>query len=423
MKKIPEYAYVVLDRIRMSGNEAFIVGGAVRDLYLKRPIKDIDINTNLLPEEIKELFSDFEISTKGEKHGTITIIVGHRYNRVEVTTYRIDGEYTDARHPDYIDFNADLITDLSRRDFTMNSLCYDGYDTYIDEFNARKDIDNKIIRVIGDGNMRFEEDAIRIMRGFRFVAQLGFKLDDNTKQAMINCKDKLYLLTPERVSFEFFKLINEEYSALAIESILECGVFEGYITNLTKEELKIYSKAESLHLKLFILFRYSYMKEDNIIKIGKKRASVFKWLEENIEKYEKGLPVNRNELKNIIHHHGAKNVRRLGEYFVINNIQSEIILTLIEDVRYNWSRYGYSTGASNSNIVNINQYIEYNNEDLAITKEILLQKTNVTPEYVDLVYDYLFECVKCKNFINQQKELITRANKKMEKIMIANENK
>lgn len=415
MRIIPEYAYFVLDRIRNKGNEAYIVGGAVRDMYLNREIKDIDINTNLLPEQIKELFSDCKLSTRGEKHGTITIIVGNKYNRVEVTTYRIDGEYSDSRHPDTIDFNADLIKDLSRRDFTMNSLCYDGYDTYIDHFNARKDIDDKIIRVIGEGCKRFEEDGLRIMRGFRFIAQLGFRLDDTTKTAMTNCKDTLYNITYERINLEFFDIVRGDYSWLAIKNMLECGVLTNEITNFSEKELETYAKATSFHLRLFLLLRHTYHMEDNIIQIGKKRAYVFAWLEDKIAEYKTGLPTNRKEIKAIIHANGARNVKRLAEYFVINHIQPPIILDLIQDVRYNWSSYN-STIDESTKIVNVNQYIEYKNEALDITREILLEKTQVTPDKVDEIYDYLFHCVRCKNFINQRSELILRANNKMKKI-------
>lgn len=422
MKLIPEYAYFVLDRIKNQGKEAYIVGGAVRDLYLNREIKDIDINTNLLPDQIKELFSDCTLSTKGEKHGTITIIVGSKRNRVEVTTYRIDGEYSDSRHPDYIDFNADLVKDLSRRDFTMNSICYDGYDTFIDVFDAKKDIDNKIIRVIGDGNKRFEEDALRIMRGFRFVAQLGFELDGDTKKAMTENKERLGNITVPRINLEFFDIVRGEHSWRGVKAMLECGVFTEYISNLSPTELESYSKAKSFHLKLFLLMRNTYNKQDNIISIGKKRAIVFNWLEENILKYPNGLPTNKNDIKNIIHNNGAKNVIRLAEYFVINNIQHEDILNIIDEVRYNWSSYGnsqYNSSVGNLSVINLNQYIEYNNEDLAVTKDILLSKTTVTPEYVDIVYDYLFHCVRCKNFINERNELISRANIKMDKLLLA----
>lgn len=428
MNKIPHYAYIVLNRIRDKGYEAYIVGGAVRDLYLNREIHDIDINTNMLPEQVKELFFDYPQSNRGEKHGTITIIIENKYNRVEVTTYRIDGEYNDSRRPDNVNFNADLIEDLSRRDFTMNSICYDGHDKFIDIFDARKDIDNKIIRVIGDGNKRFEEDALRIMRGFRFVAQLGFKLDITTKKAMCDNKDKLYNISPERINLEFYEIVKGKHSALAIENMLECEVLTQYITNFTKAELEIYDKATSFHLKLFLLFRHTYQITDSLIPIGKKRSNVFVWLEKKILQYPNGLPTNRNEIKNIIHSNGVKNVIRLAEYFVINNIQPAIILDIIEDVRHNWSCYGGSNGYRNScynsnssvgnlQLVNINQYIEYNNEDLAVTKEVLLSKTKVTDEYVDEIHEYLFQCVKCRNFINDRNELIKRANARMDKII------
>lgn len=195
----------VLNMLRLAGYEAYAVGGCVRDMAMNKTASDFDITTNALPHETKSVFSKERIIETGIKHGTITVIIDGE--SVEVTTYRIDGKYSDSRHPESVLFTSDLKSDLSRRDFTMNALVYNDMEGMLDFFNGIEDIENKIIRAIGDPEKRFAEDALRIMRAIRFSSTLGFKIEEKTKEAMVKCKHLLKNISVERIAIELNKLL------------------------------------------------------------------------------------------------------------------------------------------------------------------------------------------------------------------------
>ena len=209
IRKEAEKALFLLSK---SGYEAYLVGGCVRDSILGRSFTDYDITTNALPYEIKEVFCGYKTLDVGIKHGTVTVIIDKL--PIEITTYRIDGEYTDNRHPDKVEFSGNIRDDLSRRDFTMNAVCYNG--GYIDPFGGRQDIDDKIIRCVGDPRKRFEEDALRIMRALRFSACLGFKIDTEASDAISECMHLLKNVSAERILTELNKLLCGENAAEVI---------------------------------------------------------------------------------------------------------------------------------------------------------------------------------------------------------------
>ena len=168
----PEYLKKIINRIELSGHEAFIVGGALRDAMLGREVNDYDVTTSALPFEIAEIFSDLHVIETGLKHGTVTVVAdGHP---VEITTYRVDGDYKDSRHPDGVRFTKRIEDDLARRDFTVNAMAYNDRRGLVDLFFGKSDLENKIIRAVGDPVRRFDEDALRIMRAFRFSSKLCF---------------------------------------------------------------------------------------------------------------------------------------------------------------------------------------------------------------------------------------------------------
>lgn len=164
--KLTEDVQYILNKLKENNYEAFVVGGCVRDSILKRPLKDWDITTNALPNQIMKLF-EHTIPT-GIKHGTVTVVINEKY--FEVTTYRLDGNYTDNRHPDEVIFTSSLQEDLSRRDFTINSLAYNEEHGLIDIFNGVCDLKNKLIKCVGDPDKRFNEDALRMLREFDLLA-------------------------------------------------------------------------------------------------------------------------------------------------------------------------------------------------------------------------------------------------------------
>jgi tRNA nucleotidyltransferase (CCA-adding enzyme) len=203
---IPKFAENVREKLSEKGYESFFVGGAVRDICLGREAHDYDITTNATPDEIKSCFKDEKVITIGEKHGTIGVLTEGEV--IEVTTYRIDGEYNDNRHPKNVSFTKNIKEDLARRDFTMNAIAFDG--EFTDPFGGREDIQNKIIRSVGDADIRFEEDALRILRAMRFSSVLGFKIENETKKSIHKKRMLIKNISEERIYSEFKKLIMGE---------------------------------------------------------------------------------------------------------------------------------------------------------------------------------------------------------------------
>ena len=205
MIKIPLDAKIILDKLNENGYEAYVVGGCVRDSVLGRIPGDWDICTNALPEQTMAVFEGFRVIPTGLQHGTITVMLsGEGY---EITTYRVDGEYSDGRHPDSVSFTGNLKDDVARRDFTVNAMAYSEKDGIKDFFGGMEDIKNGVIRCVGTPHERFTEDALRIMRAVRFASVLGFEIEKNTKKAMLDLHKRLDLVAKERINVEFNKML------------------------------------------------------------------------------------------------------------------------------------------------------------------------------------------------------------------------
>jgi len=203
--EIPEKINNIINIYEQNGFEAYCVGGSIRDSVMGIEIGDWDITTSALPQETKELFKDEKIIETGIKHGTVSIIKDHE--AVEVTTFRIDGEYSDNRHPEQVSFTRNLSEDLKRRDFTVNALAYSHRTGLVDLYGGLSDIEEKIIRTVGNAEDRFNEDGLRIMRALRFAATLGFTIEEETKKAIHKQKDLLKNISVERISVELTKLL------------------------------------------------------------------------------------------------------------------------------------------------------------------------------------------------------------------------
>ncbi len=204
---IPKQVVYIIEQLEKNGFEGFIVGGCVRDYILGFLPKDFDITTDALPQDIKNIF-DYTIDT-GIEHGTVTVVLDRQ--NFEVTTYRIDGEYKDNRRPENVTFSKKIEEDLSRRDFTMNAIAYSIKRGFVDPFCGIDDIKNKLIKGVGDADTRFKEDALRMMRGVRFSAQLGFDIEDETFLAIKNNAKLIENISIERTRDEFLKLIKSDY--------------------------------------------------------------------------------------------------------------------------------------------------------------------------------------------------------------------
>lgn len=202
---ISENAIYAISLLNKAGYEAYLVGGCVRDMLMGINPHDYDITTSAAPSEMKEVFKDFRTIETGIKHGTLTVIIGDE--SLEITTYRIDGEYKDNRHPESVTFSRNLKDDLLRRDFTINALAYNKNDGVVDLFDGRNDIKNKTIRAVGDAEKRFTEDALRILRAIRFSSTLGFEIEKETKRAMIKCAPLLHNIAKERINVEIEKFL------------------------------------------------------------------------------------------------------------------------------------------------------------------------------------------------------------------------
>lgn len=202
---LPENIKELIEKLYNSGYEAYAVGGCVRDSILGLSADDYDITTSAVPEQIKDVFSDKTIIETGIKHGTVTVIAGG--SPVEITTYRIDGKYSDSRHPEEVEFTSSLTEDLKRRDFTVNAIAYSHITGFKDPFNGLDDINSKTLRCIGNAESSFNDDALRILRAIRFSSVLGFDIAEDTACAVHKCKDNLSKLSYERIQKELFKIL------------------------------------------------------------------------------------------------------------------------------------------------------------------------------------------------------------------------
>lgn len=211
---IPDDINKALNILNDAGYEAYIVGGCVRDAFLGVTANDWDITTSATPDQMKEVFSSFRVIETGIRHGTLSIIIDSE--PIEITTMRVDGEYTDNRHPDYVTFTTDIEKDLSRRDFTVNAIAYNPKTGVIDPYNGKSDIKNKTIRCVGDCDKRFNEDALRIMRALRFSSTLEFSIENETADSIIRNKALLRNVASERIRVELLKLL----CGNAVKSIL-----------------------------------------------------------------------------------------------------------------------------------------------------------------------------------------------------------
>lgn len=257
----------ILKRLIENGYKAYIVGGCVRDSLMEKIPYDWDICTSATPCEIIEVFSDFKVIKTGIKHGTVSVIVnGKPY---EVTTFRTDGEYCDNRRPERVLFVKNLRDDLSRRDFTINAIAYNEDEGIIDYFGGIDDLGEKVIRCVGEPDVRFTEDALRILRAIRFSAVLGFRIHEDTKNSILKNALLLKNISKERVFAELKKILVSDGANVLYEyknvfsSLLENRVLK---REISKEFLKLSPKL-SLRLCAYI---YNLCKEDELIDFSKR---------------------------------------------------------------------------------------------------------------------------------------------------------
>ena len=205
--KLTDGARMAMSSLNAAGYECYAVGGCVRDWLLRRPGHDVDLATDAHVEDMHHVFEavGIEVFDTGAEHGTITALVGQE--PIEITTFRIDGAYSDRRHPDSVSFSDDIVEDLARRDFTVNAMAYHPETGLIDPFGGQEDLKHHIIRCVGDPNKRFEEDSLRILRAVRFASQLSFEIDEATTQALNDKRLLLADVSVERIAKELIDFV------------------------------------------------------------------------------------------------------------------------------------------------------------------------------------------------------------------------
>ncbi|MGN0157547.1 MAG: CCA tRNA nucleotidyltransferase [Brotaphodocola sp.] len=227
--EIPAHVEMIIRILQKNGYEAYAVGGCVRDTLLNRTPGDWDITTSALPEQVKALFHR-TIDT-GIEHGTVTIMMDHV--GYEVTTYRIDGEYEDGRHPKQVEFTSNLLEDLKRRDFTINAMAYSCSTGIVDAFDGMGDLEKKVIRCVGDPMERFTEDALRILRAIRFSAQLDFTIEEKTWNAIFKIAPNIAKVSKERIQVELTKTLLSDHPE-RIKQVFETGISDYVSTDFSQ---------------------------------------------------------------------------------------------------------------------------------------------------------------------------------------------
>ncbi|HUX49780.1 MAG TPA: polynucleotide adenylyltransferase, partial [Spirochaetia bacterium] len=214
---------------QQAGFQCYLVGGALRNIAMRRPHTDWDIATDATPEQVGSIFQ--RVIPTGARHGTVT--VHFRKLQIEVTTFRIESDYSDSRHPDSVTFTRDIHEDLKRRDFTMNAMALNLHDgAFVDPHNGLMDIKGSIIRAIGVPDERFSEDGLRILRAVRFAAQLDFAVDDDTRRAMTGSLARLSSVSPERIRDELSKTLQSPHPSIGLNLAQETGVLKSILPEL-----------------------------------------------------------------------------------------------------------------------------------------------------------------------------------------------
>lgn len=297
MKSIDNAMFVV-KRLKENGFEAYFVGGCVRDYLLEEEVNDIDITTNAKPKDIMKLFN--RTVPTGLKYGTVTIL--HQHNNIEVTTFRVDGEYSDSRHPDEVVLTDLAVEDVKRRDFTVNGLLMDDEYNISDHVGGLRDLESKTIRAIGDSTKRFDEDALRMLRAIYFQSKLNFEIHPETILGIKENAHKIKLLPNERVYTELQKALTGKHQNRAIKSLYTTDLYK-YLPGLEKG-IEYISKNVHKNISVDVFFSLSFYLNGSVDRKWKfsnvdrnKYQKVVELLKKNpsfdqVDIYEYGLEIN-----------------------------------------------------------------------------------------------------------------------------------
>ncbi|HEX3078412.1 MAG TPA: CCA tRNA nucleotidyltransferase [Lachnospiraceae bacterium] len=339
---IPDNVDYIINTLTANGYEAYAVGGCVRDSILGRIPGDWDITTSAKPEEVKRYFR--RTVDTGIEHGTVTVMLDKE--GYEVTTYRIDGEYEDNRHPKNVEFTSDLVEDLKRRDFTINAMAYNLKEGIVDKFDGLGDIQSKVIRCVGEPMERFDEDALRILRAIRFAAQLDFIIEDRTREAICRKAKFLENISAERIRVELDKLLLSKNPRKLIDAY-ETGItkvilpeFNEMLHTAQQNPHHIYNVGEhtirSIECMIYLFEEYPCVedeKEIDTFAIDKKTKSILCW---TMLLHDVGKPGTKTTDENGIDHFyvhdkvGAKMARQILKRLKFDNYTIDTACALIE---------------------------------------------------------------------------------------------
>ena len=396
MIKVPEYIVRVLNIFESSGFEAYTVGGCVRDSFLGKTPSDWDITTSAPPEKVLELFSSFTAIPTGLKHGTVTVIIDG--NPVEITTYRIDGEYTDCRHPESVFFSSNLEDDLARRDFTVNAMAYNPVKGLKDPFGGQNDLSTKLLCCVGTATKRFSEDALRIMRALRFASTLGFEIEKDTAKAIKSCAPLLENIAKERICAELSKLLLAENPKKILlnhkDIFLEVlGIKNSVSDSVWEENCTALSLAEP-YLPLRLALMLSKLPVSDVLR----RLKFSNATRHTTETISRGLAANFSEdkslLKKQLREFGADNMDYIikGKQALSGNTEDfKDIENIISDIKTNGECYLISQ-------------LDINGQDL-------LQHLGINGPEIGNVLEKLLDAViseKCENKKNALLEFLKK---------------
>ncbi len=299
--ELPDYISKIMNMLQAKGYEAYIIGGCVRDFIMGREPSDFDMATNATPDEMLSVFEEFKVIKTGIKHGTLTVF--YEKDSVEITTYRIDGEYFDSRHPDGVSFTRSLREDADRRDFTINAIAYNEKTGIVDYHDGLSDIKEKSIRAVGEADKRFKEDALRILRALRFSSTLGFDIEKETLKAARKNAKLLQNISAERILVEINKLFLGRNAREVVErnSDILSFVSEILFNSAERKLNKLEGFTENLSIIYTILLNDSsfFDAEEELTKL-KFSNSDKKRILSLLRLVKKDIPENKIELKKLI---------------------------------------------------------------------------------------------------------------------------
>jgi len=440
---IPSEVKYIIDTLYKNDFEAFIVGGCVRDFLLSINPKDFDITTSANPEQILKLF-DKTVPT-GLAHGTVTVVLNKE--NFEVTTYRKDGEYLDNRKPSSVEFVSNIKEDLSRRDFTVNALAFNDKNGIIDYFNGISDLNNKILRAVGDADTRFKEDALRMLRAIRFSAQLDFDIEPNTLKAIIDNKDLINNISKERIRDELCKILISNNPSKGLTLLKDTGLLSIILPDINN--LSDFSKVfpESHHN--FDVFIHTLKVVENIDNnLNLRLAALFHDVGKftTLKKFENNLygfpnhhiigsemvkPILRNlrfenktinSVSKLIKHHLVLDVHNYPSKYEVKKLIIDIGIENIFNI-FALQRADIKSLNSPSNLFfNKIDFIEntvkdiLNNKeplfikDLLITGNDLISQFNIKGKVIGDILDYILDEVLKDESLNSKDKLLTLAS-------------